>query len=602
MHAWYHLTHKNSPCVLSDFGTKTKEWKRIYRTTELLPSHNIRRTNTLSGLIITKEGALPLLLPSSTSTSWNFRHTSTSSSAWMNADTGSTPTSPSNNKFCLYSSPKGYPKAATVCKVTASWPQPGIDYTSTSSVTILRSPAVESVKSQTKVRGYKNRIHLSKKSTSWWDERLIDANNDVTLTLTLQVTSAHMKEKTLVQSLLRIADSNIFIWGSNQPCILLIQVDSSNEEEIDQFTQTIQLIKDTFALSPNDIPSSSSVPHLKNTLVAIIDTYEPSVSRKGLLNMAMFAAPTRWIVSGLELERGLILSKEASVYASREAKVHADIPGHLWVIPQFASTKEDSSTRTNANANYRSIYSSVGAELLPTIRGKQTMVSNLSEYDCIKCADVAIEDDGTDDGVDDAAKPNRRRLMDGSSKKNVENLLEDLWWDLSIADVYGTPGGFNGDARASLGAMAKIHDNIEVSLVSLLDRTDEHVEYLRHFDKSPILLIDRLGPKKEMMTLDLAPEVEDFGGGKCFHLLRLAQLATLGYKVSVLPGAFAASYPNTREALCTESFQKSSPLQQCDCELDSEGTIKEILIDEAKKSAKLAVLMNEIDPQAVTPQ
>ena len=86
------------------------------------------------------------------------------------------------------------------------------------------------------------------------------------------------------------------------------------------------------------------------------------------------------------------------------------------------------------------------------------------------------------------------------------------------------------------------------------------------------------------------------GGGKCFHLLRLAQLATLGYKVSVLHGAFAASYPNyTREALCTESFQKSSQLQQCDCELDSEGTIKEILIDEVKKSAKVALLMKEID-------
>ena len=527
----------------------------------------------------------------------------------MDADTGSTPTSPSNNKFCLYSSPKGYPKAATVCKVTASWPQPGIDYTSTllddsASVTILRSPAAESLRSQTKVRGYRNKIHSSKMSKSWWDERLIDANNDVTLTLTLQITSAHMKEKTLVQSLLRIADSNIFIWGSNQPCILLIQVDSSNEEDIEQFTQTIQLIKDTFAPPPSDIPSSSSVHHLKNTLVAIIDTYEPSVSRKGLLNMATFAAPTRWIVSGLELERGLILSKEASIYATREAKVHADIPGHVWVIPQFASTKEDSSTIANTNEVYRSIYSSVGAELLPTIRGKQTMISNLSEYDCIKCADnVAIEDDGADDGVDDAAKPNRRRLMDGSSKKNVESLLEGLWWDLSIADVYGTPGGFNGDAsRASLVAMAKVHDNIEVSLVSLLDHTAEHVKYLRYFDKSPILLIDRLGPKKEMMTLDLAPEVEDFGGGKCFHLLRLAQLAALGYKVTALPGAFAASYPKTREALCTDSFQKSSPLQQCDCELDSEATIKEILIDEVKKSAKVAVLMNEIDPQAITSQ
>ena len=69
----------------------------------------------------------------------------------------------------------------------------------------------------------------------------------------------------------------------------------------------------------------------------------------------------------------------------------------------------------------------------------------------------------------------------------------------------------------------------------------------------------------------------------------------MGYLASVLPGAFVASYPNTREASSTESFQKSSPLQQCDCELDSKGTIKEILID-------VAVLMNELDSQAFTPQ
>ena len=62
------------------------------------------------------------------------------------------------------------------------------------------------------------------------------------------------------------------------------------------------------------------------------------------------------------------------------------------------------------------------------------MISNLSEYDCIKCADnVAIEDDGTDDGVDDAAKPNRRRLMDGSSKKNVEDGGRDLSYLLQMS-------------------------------------------------------------------------------------------------------------------------------------------------------------------------
>ena len=76
------------------------------------------------------------------------------------------------------------------------------------------------------------------------------------------------------------------------------------------------------------------------------------------------------------------------------------------------------------------------------------------------------------------------------------------------------------------------------------------------------------------MTLDLAPESEDFRGRTCFNVLRLAQLAALGYKISVLPGAFAASYPATRSDLCTESIKSSE--SQCDCELDSETTIREI--------------------------
>ena len=564
----------------------------------------------MSGLIITKEGALPLLLPSSASSRWNF-HLS-QSDAWQSADTGSTPSHSSNTKFCLNSSPKGYPKGATTCNVAVSWPQPSVDtYTSTTSfgdsasVTVLRSPGgADYLNSKsTTVRGRLKRKH----KPSWWNEKLIDVNNDVTLTLTLQITSAHMKEKALVQNLLAVAESNIYVWGSHQPSVLLIQVDSSNDEETVYFTQTIQMVKDTFGTS-SSTQSSPNTLHLKNCLVAIVDSsYEESatISRKALLNMATHAAPTRWIVSGLELERGLILSREASIYASREARVYTDMPGHVLVVPQFASTRDD--TRKDAShvtPKDRLIFSSIGAELLPSIRGKQTMISNLSEYDCIQCGveeeggeDVDPQDveEDVDDGLDDGA--NRRRLSDGiSSEKNVEELLEDLWWDLSVADVYGTPGGFNGEARTSVSAMAKIHGNIEMSLISLLDRSkSDHVEYLQYFDKSPILLIDRLGPKKEMMTLDLASEVEEFSGSKCFNLLRLAQLATLGYKVSVLPGVFAASYPNTRDALCTKSFQDNSPLQQCECDLDSEGTIKEILIDEVKRSAKVAVLSNELD-------
>jgi hypothetical protein len=150
--------------------------------------------------------------------------------------------------------------------------------------------------------------------------------------------------------------------------------------------------------------------------------------------------------------------------------------------------------------------------------------------------------------------------------------------------------------------MAEIHDSIEVSLISLLDVKDEaQLNYLHYYDKSPILMIDRLGPRKEMMTLDLVPEVEDFRGRRCFHLLRLAQLAAYGYKIRVLSGAFTVSYPKTRDALCTDSMRQSvEPMQQtCDCELDSKGTLKEILIDETKRVAKAAVLMNEHDVAAV---
>ena len=72
--------------------------------------------------------------------------------------------------------------------------------------------------------------------------------------------------------------------------------------------------------------------------------------------------------------------------------------------------------------------------------------------------------------------------------------------------------------------------------------------------------------------------------------------STLGYKVGVLPGTFAASYPNTRDALCTERFQKSSPsLHQCDCDMDSESSIKEILIDETKRPSKVMALINEVE-------
>jgi hypothetical protein len=519
----------------------------------------------------------------------------------MSADTGSTASRATGNKFCLYSIPKGHPKGAIICKVAASWPRPGVpsddDETylprDSASVTILRSPSKSSASFKTSaVRGTKKTD--SKTTAAWWDGRLVDANKDVTLALTLQITQSHMKETTMVRNLLAMAESNIYIWGARQPSVLLIHVGRTQDDD-NSYARTMEMIKEVFALN-----EASSSPHLRNSLVAIVDSFHhPTVSRKALMNMATHAAPTRWIISGLEIERGLLLSSEASSYAMREARVYADMPGHVFVIPQFASTRDDIIDDVEAKNRLpmdRGIYPSVGATLLPSLRGKQSIVSDLSKYDCVKC-----NGGDSQDGDDDAEEPDARRLTDvhpSVTGNNVEELMEDLWWDLSVADIYGTPGGFSGEAKTSLVAMAEIHDSIEVSLVSLLDPKGEQLEYLQKFDKSPILMIDRLGPKKEMMTLDLSPEVEDFRGRQCFHLLRLAQLAALSYKVSVLPGAFALSYPKTRDALCTKSIPQSNPVQ-CDCELESKVTIKAILLDETKRPAKVAVLMNEHDSATV---
>jgi hypothetical protein len=585
------------------------EWKRTYRTTQLLPSQRVRQPSSsskpITGLIITKEGALPLFTSDSTASNWkNRKHLKWASSKavfsdWNTLDTGATAAHPSYNRFCLSSSPKSNPKGATLCEVAAAWLRPDSVKSTlddSASVNIVRSPAA---KTKTTVRGKKETT-----SASWWDDRLIDANNDVTLALTLQISGTQMKEESVVKSLIAVADSNIFIWGGKQPSVLLLYIDSTVKDKA-LLAKTVQLIKAAFG------SEADSAAHLQNSLVAIVDSNEPSVSRKALMNMAANAAPTRWIVTGLELERGLVLSQEASLYAMRETKVYADLRGHVFVVPQFASKRDDTRITKKQLPEGRLMFSSIGSDLLPTIKGKQSMSSNLSDYDCAKCPTESSNESDTeagqqeavgageeltndkeedDEGADDRSQQ-RRRLTDTKlySVKSVEEQIEDLWWDLSVSEAYGTPGGFNGQTDSSVAAIAKIHDNIEVSLVSLMDRKGSHYDYLRHFDKSPVLLIDRLGPTEEMFTLDIAPEVEEFGG-KCFNLLRLSTLATLGYRISVLPGAFAASYPKTRSALCTDTLAKMNDLPQCDCDLGSESAIQEILIDETKRPGKVAVL------------
>ena len=174
------------------------------------------------------------------------------------------------------------------------------------SVNIVRSPAA---KAKTAVRG--------KKETALalgWDDRLIDANIEATLALTLQISGTQMKEVSVVKS----CRFKIFMWGGKQPSVLLICIDSTVKDKA-LLATTVQLIKeDAFGLD------ADSAAHPQNSLVAIVDSNESSVSCKALMNMAANA--------DLDLEKGLVLFQEASLYAMMEAKVYVELRGHVFDI------------------------------------------------------------------------------------------------------------------------------------------------------------------------------------------------------------------------------------------------------------------------------
>ena len=194
----------------------------------------------------------------------------------------------------------------------------------------------------------------------------------------------------------------------------------------------------------------------------------------------------------------------------------------------------------------------------------------------------------------------------------------NLWWKLTqplIGDGGGggddpnnneeTDNNIDESSMSSSSMMkhrASILDDFQLSLIGLL--TEENHYNLFAMDESPILLTDNLGPRQGMYTSELVREVEEFGGKQCYNGLRLAQLATLGYTIDVLVGAFAASTGETRD-LAFAGMPKmihddKSGLQQqlghsrCDgCfffDEKHEDILEDIVKDERMRPAKAAIL------------
>ena len=353
--------------------------------------------------------------------------------------------------------------------------------------------------------------------TSWDDVHILyeasiknkqDVDNQVTLAMTLQISAEQVANIDVFEALLTLAEINIELW-SPQPCILLLHVAGATEEWIEKFSKRWE--KKGYDKKEQYI-----------LIGAIYSSDSAMVSRKALINMVSDAAfRTRWVVTGLELERGLMLSKESVFFCLRSAMVYGSISsGDVFIIPQLASLEDNQNDEDEEESKFDTISIT---ELLKNDDDVSDWTFDLSPHDCQIC-DEQMEE----------------------KHEQVENQLDQLWWDTTRSDLLsGRTNHKMDDHTADLLSQVLFGIRRELSNLLLEER-------LKQFDKSPIIMMDRLSPKDGLCTKteNLARHVEELAGWQCHNALQLSQLASYGYRIRTVPGAFAISTPQIRRSIC----------------------------------------------------
>jgi hypothetical protein len=320
-----------------------------------------------------------------------------------------------------------------------------------------------------------------------------------------------------------------------QPCVIVIHVAGATEASTAYLRQWFG-------------PESALAFGIEHCLIAgVFRTEDEVMSRKALMNMAIDAVPTRWYTSGMELERGLSLSVDAAFFAHRAARLHNDFQGHVFFVPQFALTEANSD---------------ISVKDMVAARHKRK-VKNLDEFE----------------GLCDDDHPGER-----NEHANVE------WW----VQTYQLAGKvIPGSIKESVASLQEL----ESRFLRLL--TDEYHYAMFAMEDSPILLVDNLGVQNGIRTSEIAREIEEFGGPRCYNGLRLAQLAAFGYKFGVLAGAFAVSTQTSRSVVKMGVVETEPPQSsRCDgCLMfdeEHETILEAIVRDEIQRAANAAILWAEL--------
>ena len=343
------------------------------------------------------------------------------------------------------------------------------------------------------------RISLITEGSNWAD---VNEEKDVTLVLTVQIEVSSTRES--IKQWVGLVKDNLRSWMDG-PTVVLIHLsvaETARDKSLKELTHLLQ--RD---------------PLTEKALVAAITSPAGTVvSRKALLNMASDAVPTRWYISGLEVERGLVLSQTTHSRALDVSHDEAKPSGQVYFIPQFALNSTES----------------WGNTLSSLVRAHGNgLIKHPWEFDKVcKVDQLPVSTNRTLPATD-------KEEMTRYEPSTWENAYREWWDDHDMfANWFHGPGG-----------------GLELSLKFL----GEDLSKLKHFEESPILLTDNKGPSMgknqegsdsastTIKTNLLIREVEEFSGKRCFNGLRMSQLARFGYDVRVLPDAYALSTPASRE-------------------------------------------------------
>jgi hypothetical protein len=497
-----------------------QEWKRYYRTGQL---GGFQRFGPASTFVLSKEGVLPILPVKQRRTGFlslsrNDGGTKFVSSPlglklsdWHglhNEDRSQLP----RQHYCLKSVPRKRAPFTAECKYETSWHD-------------------------------EEKVEILSNAPGW---SKVDTELEVTMVLTLQVHPEQVDDSNSIQGLINLLTTYLDRW-QGQPSVLVMHVAGASPH-------IASLLRNKFSAG-----SDISYYSLDSCLVgAIFSTQTETMSRKALLNMATDVAPTRWVLNGYELERGVVMSHDTAYLAHRTAYIQKAMPGSVHIVPQFGLVDGEHDFT------------------IPSLERAQSHG---------KIRSLAKLEEGLCDG-DDASLPNEER--------GVFGVVEETWWRATrklTSD--GIPQQNNENSKMKEAGSLESLQNLVIALLT----EDEHYG-LYTSDVSPILLVDNMGPRPGMLASQMVREVEEFGGRLCYNSIRLAQMATVGFYLNVLAGAFAISTPATRRVVGDQE-SSASGASRCDgCfffseEQNDEEILETLSLDERKRPAKIAILWEQ---------